>query len=410
MSTKSAAAAPVVQDERAGGASADTGLRIRVVRDSAELAGIRDGWLRLVSDSVLVDPDFYTAALHAEKQIVRPHVVVLERAGEIDALLVGRIERLEFGVRAGYRKLYSPQVTSVTIVQGGVLGDVGEETFRLLLASVRESLDAGEGDVAIFRYLPLDSPLYELASSGLPLRRRQHFADSEVHWELTLPDSLDEVLGSLSSSTRQTVKRYTRKLEREYEGRIESRIFTAVGELDEFFRDVEPVSAKTYQRALGVSFGDMPRHRERTRVSMENGWFRGYVLYLDGQPVAFHYGDLYRGRFRHGRPGYDPEFADLRVGTYLMLRLFDDLIAHPEARVVDYGVGDADYKRRFGTRSWREGNVVIYAPSVRAVFVNATRTTLQGTVLVTKRLVGKGAFYQRVKRGWRRRLTEAEKS
>jgi hypothetical protein len=409
MSTKSAAAAPAVQDEGADGASADTGHRIRVLRDQSELAGVRDAWLRLVGDSVLVDPDFYEAALGAEEQIVRPHVVVLERSGEVDAMLVGRIEQLEFGVRAGYRKLYSPRVTSVTIVQGGVLGEVDEDTFRLLLASVHASLAAGEGDVAIFRYLPLESPLYALASSGLPFRRRQHFAGSEIHWELTLPGSLDEILGALSSSTRQTVKRYTRKLEREYEGRIETRVFTDVSELDEFFHAVEPVSAKTYQRALGVSFGDMPRHRERTRVSMENGWFRGYVLYLDGLPVAFHYGDLYRGRFRHGRPGYDPELADFRVGTYLMLRLFEDLIAHPEARVVDYGVGDADYKRRFGTRSWREGNVVLYAPSLRAGFVNMTRTGLQGAVLAAKKIFGKGAFYQRVKRGWRRRLTDSEK-
>ena len=37
--------------------------------------------------------------------------------------------------------------------------------FRLLLGSVRESLADGEADVAIFRYLPLDSPFYRIAST-----------------------------------------------------------------------------------------------------------------------------------------------------------------------------------------------------------------------------------------------------
>ena len=167
------------------------------------------------------------------------------------------------------------------------------------------------------------------------------------------------------------------------------------------------MSATTYQRALGVSFGDTQKDRQRTRVSFEHGWFRGYVLYLDGVPRAFHHGELYRGRFRHGRPGYDPDYAHLRIGTYLLLRVFEDLIAHPEASVVDYGVGDADYKRRFGTRSWREGSVVVYAPTFRALRVNVIRTTLLGAVRLAKRIFGKGATYQRIRREWRRRLTRA---
>ena len=126
-------------------------------------------------------------------------------------------------------------------------------------------------------------------------------------------------------------------------------------------------------------------------------------------PCAFHHGDLYRGRFRHGRPGYDPDFAHLRVGTYLLLKLFKRaLIRHPEAAFVDYGVGDADYKRRFGSRSWREGSLVVYAPTFRATRVNVVRTALLAVVGTVKRVVGRGAVYHRVKRGWRRRLTSTE--
>jgi CelD/BcsL family acetyltransferase involved in cellulose biosynthesis len=383
------------------------GDRIRVVRDVEGLSSVRDDWLRLMNDQVAADPDFYEAALNAEDQIIRPHVLVLERDGEVQAMLIGRVERLEFGVRAGYRKLYTPWVQSVTVVQGGILGEVDEATFRTLVRSLRQSLRDEGVDVAIFRYLPLGSALHRVASTEPPFLARQHSKDSEVHWELELPGSLDEILKALSSSTRQTVNRYTRKFEREYAGRMSIRTFTDASELDEFFRDVEPVSAKTYQRALGVSFGDTPKDRERTRASMEHGWFRGYVLYLDGEPRAFHHGELYRGRFRHGRPGYDPDFAHLRIGTYLLLKVFEDLIEHPEASVVDYGVGDADYKRRFGTRSWREASVVVYAPTLRAVRVNVVRTSLLAAVRLAKSVFGKGAVYKRIRRSWRRRLTRA---
>jgi CelD/BcsL family acetyltransferase involved in cellulose biosynthesis len=401
----SAADVPGVRHGDSLGAS--SALRIRVIRDTDGLASVREDWLRLMTDQVAVDPDFYEAALRAEEQILRPHLVVVEQGDEVRAMLIGRLERLEFGVRAGYRKLYTPWVHSITIVQGGVLGDVDEALFRRIVREVRASLESEGADVLVFRYLPLESPLYRVAAEEPPFLARQRVVDSEVHWELDLPGSLDEILAALSSSTRQTVNRYVRRLEREYADRTAVRIFTDVSELDEFFTDIEPVSATTYQRALGVSFGDTPKDRERTRVSFEHGWFRGYVLYLDGVPRAFHHGELYRGRFRHGRPGYDPDYANLRIGTYLLLRVFEDLIAHPNASVVDYGVGDADYKRRFGTRSWREGSVVVYAPTFRALRVNATRTTLLGAVRLAKRVFGKGATYQRIRRAWRRRLTRA---
>jgi Acetyltransferase (GNAT) domain len=405
MSSGPAAAARASQPDGAQPALQD-GRRIRVLRDPAELPSVREAWLRMQRDQIVADPDFFAAAQRADPRIVRPHVVVLERDEEPEAMLIARIERLELGVRAGYRRLYAPQVQSLTVVYGGILGDVDESVFRLLLRSVRGSLADGEADVAIFRYLPLDSPFYRIAATELPFLGRQHVADSEVHWELTLPESLDEILGALSSSTRQTVKRYTRRLEREYPDRLSTRVFTDPAELDDFFRDVEPVSAKTYQRALGVSFGDTPAHRERTRVSMEHGWFRGYVLYVDGRPCAFHYGELYGGRFRHGRPGYDPGLAELRVGTYLLLRLLDDLCRHEDARVVDYGIGDADYKRRFGTRSRREGNVLVYAPTWRAARVNVVRTALLAAVGLAKRAVGQGELFHRIKRGWRHRLQQ----
>jgi CelD/BcsL family acetyltransferase involved in cellulose biosynthesis len=378
----------------------------RVIRDVAELASVRDAWLRMQTDDITADPDFFEAALRADPRIVRPHVVVLEQAGEPVAMLVARIEQLELTVRAGYRDLYAPRVRSITVVYGGVLGDVDEPTFRLLLESVRESLAQGEADIAIFRYLPLDSLFYRIASTEPSLVSRQHVPSSEIHWEFELPDSSDTVLGALSSSSRQKTRRYMRKFETEYEGRFALRIFTDPAELDEFFEAVEQVAAKTYQRAIGVSFGDTPAHRERTLVSMRKGWFRGYVVTVDGRAVAFHHGELYRNRFRLGRPGYDPELAEWRLGTYLLVRLLEDLCQDPDARVLDYGVGDAEYKSRFGTRSWREGNVHVYAKTFRGIRVNLTRTVLLAGVGAGKRVFDRGDVARSLKQRWRRRLRQ----
>ena len=183
------------------------------------------------------------------------------------------------------------------------------------------------------------------------------------------------------------------------------RLFTEPSELDEFFRDVETIADLTYQHALGVAFGDTPAHRERTRVSMEHGWFRGYVLHLDGKPAAFHHGELYQGRFRLGQPRLRrPSSPACSIGTYLLLHLIDDLCKRDDARVLDYGIGDADYKRRFGTRSWLEGNVFVYATTFRGIRINLTRTALLAGVRGATRILDRAGLARTLKQRWRKSL------
>lgn len=402
MSSRSSDAARIAGLEGDGPAVSSGHPQLRVLRSIPELASVREAWLRLQGDQIVTDPDFF-AASQRDPAVVRPHVVVLERDDETEAIFVARIEQLRLTSRLGYRTVYSPEVRSITVLNGGILGAVDDDEFRQMLACVRASLADGEADVAIFRYLPIDSPLRRIVSNEVPYLGRQHFADSEVRWELELPGSVEDILRLSSSKTRQRLKGYMRKLERTYEGRLAVRRYTRPDEIDDFFRDVESVAPKTYQHALGVALGDTPAHRERTRLSLERGWFRGYVLTLDGRPCSFQYGELYRGRFRLGRPGYDPALSHLRIGTYVLLKAFDDLCRDEAARIVDFGIGEADYKERFGTTSWREGNVVIYAPTFRGARLNLTRTALETSIRATKRIAGRGKLARSLKRRFRER-------
>lgn len=376
--------------------------RVRVLRSVPELASVRDAWRRLQDDQIVADPDFFEVS-QQDPIVVRPHVVLLERSGDVDAMLVGRVERLRLRSRLGYQTVYAPEVRSITVLNGGILGDVDDGGFRRMLACIRGSLADGEADIAIFRYLPVDSPFYRIASTEVPFLGRQHFADSEVRWELELPESVDDILRLSSGKTRQKLMSYVRKLERTYEGRLAVRRYVRPEEIDDFFRAVEAIAPKTYQHALGVALRDTPVQRERTRLALERGWFRGYVLQLDGRPCSFQYGELYRGRFRLGRPGYDPALSHLRVGTYLLLKAFEDLCADETARIVDFGIGEAEYKERFGTTSVREGNVIVYAPTFRGARLNLTRTALESSIRMTKRVAGRGKLARSLKRRFRER-------
>jgi hypothetical protein len=70
-------------------------------------------------------------------------------------------------------------------------------------------------------------------------------------------------------------------------------------------------------------------------------------------------GDLGRARlgarrFFYEILGYDPDLASHSPGLVLLVKLLEDLVATGEADILDFGAGDADYKRLFGTSSFEE--------------------------------------------------------
>jgi CelD/BcsL family acetyltransferase involved in cellulose biosynthesis len=265
-------------------------------------------------------------------------------------------------------------------------------------------VDAGEADVLTLAYLPLDSLAFRLASTRPPFLARQHVARTGIRWQLDLPGSLDEFLQTKSGKHRQTLKRRRNKLERDFAGRLEIRTFQDVADLDEFLAAASKVSATTYQHALGVAFGDTPAHRERTRVAMERDWFRSWVLYLDGEPAAFWHGERYAGLFRTGNPGFDPKYDSYGIGTYLMLRMVDDLCRDPEVRAIDHGLGDATYKQRYGTASWKEGNVFVFPQTFRGARLNLMLTLATYVVGAARWLAQRAGVLGSAKSRWRRRL------
>ena len=136
------------------------------------------------------------------------------------------------------------------------------------------------------------------------------------------------------------------------------------------------VYSHTYQHGLGVGFSDSGIEREVTTFALARGWFRGFVLYVEGQPCAFWHGIRYGRVFTTGATGYDPAFRDHRIGTYVLGRMVEELCGEDDLEWIDFGFGDAEYKSHFGDDRWLEEDVFVWAKRVRPVVLNGARTTL----------------------------------
>jgi hypothetical protein len=384
-------------------------VRVATVRTLDELEALRDEWLPLIASSITTHPDYYRAVIETEPQVEAPYVLTVRRDGRLEAMLLARYERIPLPCKLGYRTVYAPHVRSITVIYEGYLGNVEEHGPRLV-SELRSAIDRGVADVLLFRHLNTDHPLHRAATEGGGLLSRQRLGRKMICWERTLPPTYDEFLGSLSKSTRSGLTRYIKKLDRDFDGRLETRRFRTPDELDDYFRDAELVAAKSYQRGLGAGVSDNPRQRRRATVAAEHGWFRAHMLYLDGAPIAFCGGEGFRERFRYGIPAYDPEYSDYRVGNYVLMKLVEDLCDDPELTLLDFGFGDAEYKRRFGDRSWLEEDVLIYARRLRPAFINVVRTSFLGLNSAALALGKRTGVLSRIKNWWRSRLRAAPES
>jgi len=384
-------------------------VRVATVRTLDELETLREEWLPLIGSSITTHPDYYRAVIETEPQVEAPYVLTARRDGRLDAILLARFERIPLPCKLGYRTVLAPNVRSITVIYEGYLGNVEEHGARLV-SELRSAIDHGVADVLLFRHLNVEHPLHRAATRAGGLLTRQRLGRQMVCWERTLPPTYDDFLASLSKSTRTGLTRYLKKVDRDFDGRLRTRRFRKPEDLDEYFRDAELVAAKSYQRGLGAGVRDDPRQRRRAAVAAEHGWFRSHMVYLDGAPIAFCGGEGFKERFRYGIPAYDPEYADYRIGNYVLMKLVEDLCEDPELTLLDFGFGDAEYKRRFGDRSWYEEDVLLYARRPRPVMINLVRTAFLGVNSAALALGKRTGVLSRIKNWWRSRLRAAPES
>ena len=382
---------------------------VEVARTLDEVEALRPTWAALQSPFLTSDLDFVLAYVENTPGVHRPHAVVLSDESGPVALVSGRIEDAPLPARLGPKTVLNPTVRSLTVTYGGFMGQVDGTTTPQLLAALQESVEPGEIDIIRMRMLDLDSPVRTAAIEGSPFLRREHFSAQMPHWRTQISGSLDEFLARRSRRRRESVRRYVKRLEKTYGDGARIEIFRTRDQIDRLFADSALIHRETYQHVLGVGFSDEKVQRALTELAMDRGWFRGYILYLNDAPAAFWHGNAYKGVFGIGATGFDPAFADARPGTYLLMRAVEDLAADGSVETLDFGFGDAEYKRHFGDECRPEEDVVLVERRARPLALNLARTGLQGTTKVARGAVERVGGLGRLRRRRRERLAEKAK-
>jgi Acetyltransferase (GNAT) domain len=377
-----------------------SGTRVTVARTIEAVEDLRDTWEALGPERLTADFDHHLTVLRHAPGVIRPHVAVLERDGTPTALAAGRVEEVNLTARLGYKTVLRPRVRALTIAQGGLLG-VDAEAAEPLFAALSGALAEDGLHVLRLRLLDVGGPVYDLARKRPGLLVRQHLGMQVERWRARIPATFDEYLAARSSKTRSNVKRYAKRVESRFGDGVEFRTFRTPDELEELMRDTRAVHVKTYQHGMAAGLKGTDLERRLRMLAAERGWFRGFVLYLDGAPAAFWHGTAYRGVFYTGPTGYDPAHRDLRLGTYVLGRMVEQLCG--EVDWMDFGSGDAEYKRHFSDESRLEEDVTVFAPRPRPIAINLAQTTVRGASRASKSLLARSGRLGSARRAWRER-------
>lgn len=380
------------------------GVSVKILSAVTDLEAIREVWESWPGnrDSEM---ESYLGFLQSNPKTVRPHVLVVYRAGRPDAILVGRIDLGYISCRLGYLRLNLP-AKILCFVYGALRGNPSRENCDLMMSSVLQSLSDREADVAYMNFLREDSDLCRLAKRKPGLLARDHVRLTQPHFAATLPATVEEYYASLPTGIKGFNKARHKKLLKDFVGRLRIRCFRDPAEIDAMAHDVEQVARASYQRGLGVGFIDSPEMRERLRLMARNGWLRAYVLYLADRPCAFWIGDINRGVFGSDYIGYDNELARYSPGMFLTTKVIEGFCdGNPDGVTgIDFGPGNAQYKEVLSNQTWRETLVYVFAPTLKGISLNLVRTLIGGMDQTIKKALSSAGLLQKIKKGWRARM------
>jgi CelD/BcsL family acetyltransferase involved in cellulose biosynthesis len=218
-------------------------------------------------------------------------------------------------------------------------------------------------DLCALETLSENSLMAQLISSRLASLRWPHYISYVQHWHIPLPETWEQYLESLSPEFRPLLTRYPRRLESRYSCRVVR--CQSTKDLAQYL----PVLFDLHQRRrreIGDpgAFASAERRQFYEFMAAEflrRGWLEFWLLEVKGAAVAAQF------CFRYGRTvyllqeGFDPNYANDRVGYVLRSKMLQTLIDEG-AKTYDFLGGADAHKQRFAAKQDAYVNFIFAKP------------------------------------------------
>lgn len=351
------------------------------------------------------DIDRYLETVRQAGPAVRPHVLAMSSPADPIAVMIGRAHNRRLSHTLGYCRIPGIRLRCLDIVYGGIITDNSPQSIRGVISYLSDALHSRDFDLVTINHEPVSSPLHASLLANSDLRRRLVPASADAHWRLALePHSYDEVISRFTRKHRYNMRRAARLLSTHFDDDVQLICVRTRRDLDRFAPDAADLVASTYQRSIPGAFRATPPQLALLGVEADRDCLRAYGLYCRGRLVAFQIGVTRQGVYHLGSTAFLPQYKSLSPGQALLVRVIADL-CDAGLHWIDYGFGDAEYKRAYGSECWDEVTIHLYGTSLRARCTQALQAVTTSLSRRARHLTAQTALARRMKRRWRNFLT-----
>jgi CelD/BcsL family acetyltransferase involved in cellulose biosynthesis len=246
-------------------------------------------------------------------------------------------------------------------------------------------------DCAYMDTVPADDPFLQLAIETWRDSYLVYAPGGARPWHLLqIPATCEDYLSRMSSKTRSTLRKKAKKLAESAGGELKVTRIDLGHQVVGFLTEAVKVSQKSWQHEiLGNRINDSDEERAWAERLTEAGLFRSYLLKAGERSCAFVVGYQFNGVFHYVELGYDREFSEHSPGTILLHLLIQDLCNHKPPATLNFGLGDGDYKRRFGNVQIEDISIIVMRKTLPNYFLIRSHALLRYLVGVVRGIVKK---------------------
>ncbi len=372
---------------------------------------ILDSWdkleeIQLFWNTNVVEPnaefEHFKLVCQLRSNVIGPLVLL---AGDTTnpVILVARRERSSLRPSLGYWRPIELFPNAIVGVHGGMIGDIGSSEASEMLDEIGGLFGRREVDVATIHGVPLDSPILQALERGKRKWTLVHRSAPTPHYSMKLETNPDFLWKRMRSKHRTWLRGREHRL-REAAGRDVKWIWwSRFSDLERLFIRLEEVASHTYQRGLGAGFQHDREHIERFALFARHGALRIQTCETPDRVLAFWIGIVFKGTFFSAETGYDPDLGVYEPGTLVFLQTVGNLVREG-VRDMNFGLGHADYKKRFADQHYLECDLWLFGKTPRAVAAGVLLKSLESVDRFGRQQVGRLGWVSAVKKRWRARL------
>ena len=338
----------------------------RVISSVEEFTALREVWDELASAAVDQNTFITHAWLHSWWSAYQPsaslRIVLAEHRGRAVGIAPMMVQR-EGGLGRILRRLrFVGDGTSETDHMNFI---VRADDRRNILAALLAAVDDLGWDVAYFSQMPEESAntsqLLEYAADRgwlldrrtMPCPRRQ------------LPTSYDELLRSLPSRMRTSIRSARRELEAKF--KVDFGRYARLEDLPEALETLYRNHAGRWRAKgeQGVFVSDRKRafYERLSARLLDQDTLRFFYLKVDGKVVAQQYCFMHADTVYLLQEGFDIDFAKQNVGNVLRAMVFEQLIAD-RTKTYDFLAGTSRHKQSWSDSVPNDLTVRAFRPTL----------------------------------------------